>query len=169
MEDFEERYLEITKLYDMAEELVNTIDSELVSNSDAQLEIIEPLINDIGDAADVLTQEFIFIAESKKHKTQGKASKVHVESALRKIFVAINDYNSRVKNVSKRAHGAIMNIADPIVQKIQRQIEQVVVIFLEFLQISLQSVMNKMELELLKARDARVALMMHQYALSQQQ
>jgi len=73
-----------------------------------------------------------------------------------------------VRNVSKKAHGAIMNIADPIVQKIHRQVEQVVIIFVEFIQISLQSIMNKTELEMLKARDARVALMMHQYALSQQ-
>lgn len=169
MEDYEAKYLEITKLYDMAEELVNTVDSELISNPSMQLDMVEPLINEIGDATDVLTQEFILIAESKKHKTSGKASKSHIEGALRKIFVAINDYNARVLNISKKAHGAIMNIADPIVQKIQRQVEQVVIIFLEFIQISLQSIMNKAELELLKARDARIALMMHQHALAQQQ
>ena len=168
MEDFETKYLEITKLYDMAEELVSTVESKLVADPDAQLDIVEPLINDIGDATDILTQEFIFIAESKKHKISSKASKSHIEGALRKIFVAMNDYQERVKNISKRAHGSIMNIADPIVQKIQRQVEHVVVIFLEFLQISLHNVMNKVELELLKSRDARVALMMHQYAMQQQ-
>ena len=169
MEEFEAKYLEITKLYDIAEELVNTVESELVSDPEMQLEMVEPLINDIGDATDVLTQEFILIAESKKHKVQSKASKQHIEGALRKIFGAINDYNARVLNISKKAHGSIMNIADPIVKKIQRQVEQVVVIFLEFIQISLQSIMNKTELDLLKARDSRVALMMHQYALAQQQ
>ncbi|MBY0406474.1 MAG: hypothetical protein K2Q01_02190, partial [Rickettsiales bacterium] len=151
-EDFEAKYLEITTLFDMAEELVNTVESRLVQNPDTQLEIVEPLINEIGDAADVLTQEFIYIAESKKNKTTMKASKTNIEGALRKLFAAVHDYQARVKNISKKAHGSIMNIADPIVQKIQRQVEVVVVVFLEFMQISLQSIMGKAELEALKVR-----------------
>jgi len=123
----------------------------------------------MGDAADILTREFILIAESKKNKTANKASKTQIEGALRKIFNALNDYHARVSDVGKKAHGAIMNIADAIVTKIHRQIEKVVVIFFEFLQISLQSIMNKAELESLKLRDSTVALMMHQHALSQQQ
>lgn len=169
MDDFEMRYQEITQLYDLAEALVNTVESELVSDPQMQLEAVEPLISDIGDATDILSQEFIFLAEGKKHKSQTKASKAHIESALRKIFAAINDYHARVRDISKKAHGAIMNIADPIVQKIQRHVEQVVVIFLEFIQLSLQSILGKAELEALKSRDARVALMMHQHALAQQQ
>jgi len=78
MEEFETKYHEITKLYDYAEELVNTVESELVSNPEMQLEIVEPLINEISDAADVLTQEFILIAESKKNKTAVKASKPQI-------------------------------------------------------------------------------------------
>lgn len=169
MEEYEAKYNEIHALYDLAEELVNTIESEFVSDPSAQLEIVEPLINEIGDATDVLTHEFILIAESKKNKTANKASKAHVETSLRKIFAALADYHNRVRDISKKAHGAIMNIADPIVSKIQRHLEQVVIIFFEFLQISLQSIMNKAELESLKSRDSRVALMMHQFALSQQQ
>lgn len=167
-EDFESRYLDITTLFDMAEELVNTVESPLVSDANMQLEIVEPLINEIGDAADVLTQEFIYIAESKKNKNPMKASKKVIEGALRKLFAAINDYNVRVKDISKKAHGSIMNIADPIVQKIQRQVEVVMVAFLEFIQLSLQSIMGKAELEALKVRDARIALMMHEHAIGQQ-
>jgi len=169
MDDFEARYHEITALYDIAEELVGTVESDLVSDHGVQLEIVEPLINEIGDATDILTQEFIYIAESRKNKTSGKINKNHIEGALRKIFTAMNEYHTRVRDLGKQAHGSIMNIADPIVKKIQRQIEQIVVIFLEFVQLSLHSIMNKTELDLLKARDARVALMMHQYALAQQQ
>jgi len=169
MEDFENRYHEITKLYDFSEELVATVESELVQDPDAQLDIVEPLISEIGDATDMLAEEFMYIAESKKNKTQSKASKKQIEAGLRKIFTAISDYNARVRDISKKAHGSIMNIADPVVQKIQRQIEEIVVIFLEFLQISLQSIMNKAELDTLKARDSRIALMMHQHSLAQQQ
>jgi len=169
MEEFEARYQEITKLYDYAEELVNTVESQFVQNPAAQLEIVESLINDLSDATDVLSEEFLLIAESKKYNTQNKASKKHIEGSLRKIFAALNDYNARVRDIGKKAHGAIMNIADVIVKKIQRQVEQIVIIFLEFIHISLMNIMGKMELEALKVRDPRiVALMMHQQAMQQQ-
>jgi len=168
MEEYEVRYNEIHRLYDLAEELVNTVESEFVSDPSSQLEVIEPLVNGIGDATDMLTGEFILIAEGRKNKNAGKASKTHIETSLRKIFAAINEYHHRVRDISKKAHGAIMNIADPIVSKIQRHLEQVVIIFLEFMQISLQNIMSKAELDSLKSRDSRLALMMHQYAVNQQ-
>jgi hypothetical protein len=169
IEELETRYNEVTTLFDQAEELVATVESEFVKDQQAQLDVVEPLINEIGDATDVLAEEFLLIAESKKYKTSGKASKNRIEGALRKIYVAIGEYQARVKGSTKRAQGAILNIADPIVQKIQRQVEKIVVIFLEFMQISLHNIMNKAEVEALRERDARVALMMHQQALSQQQ
>lgn len=169
VEELELRYNEVTKLYDVAEEILATVESRLVTNPDEQLDIVEPLVNEIGDAVDVLAEEFMHIAESKKNKTTNKASKVQIEGALRRIFVAISDYQARVTNVTKKAHGSIMNIADPLVTKLRRQVEQVVVVFLEFMQISLQSIMNKNDLDALKQRDSRIALMMHQMAMAQQQ
>ena len=170
MEEFESKYQEITKLYDYAEELVSTVESQFVKDPAAQLQVVEPLINELSDATDVLTEEFLFIAESKRYKTPGKVSKAHIESSLRKIFAALADYQARVRDTAKKAHGAIANIADVIVKKIERQAEQIVVIFLEFINISLLNVMGKPALESLKARDPRViALMMQQHAMSQQQ
>lgn len=169
VEELEARYQEITVLYDQAEELVATVESDFVKNPEAQLALVEPLINDIGDATDVLTEEFVLVAESKKFKTSSKASKARVEGALRKIYVAIGEYKARVKTSGKKIQGAIQNIADPIVAKIQRQLEKVLVIFMEFVQASLFNIMNKAEAEALRARDTRIAMMMHQQALSQQQ
>lgn len=168
IEELEARYQEVTVLFDQAEELVATVESEFVKDQDAQLAVVEPLINDIGDATDVLAEEFMLVAESKKFKIANKASKTRIEGALRKIYVAIGEYQKRVKSTGKKAQGVLQNIADPIVQKIQRQVEKVVVIFLEFVQISLSNIMNKAEVEALRVRDARVALMMHQQAMGQQ-
>lgn len=164
VEELETRYNEITAFYDMAGELVETVESKFVASADVQWGIVEPLINELGDAADVLTQEFIFVAEGIKHRAPSKASRARIESALRRIYASINDYRERVKNVTKQAYNAIENIADPIVQKIQRQVEKVVVVFLEFIQLSLASIMSQGELSQLRAREARVALMMHQMA-----
>lgn len=164
MEELQEKYETITALYDYAEDLVSTVESDLVKNPEVQLAIVEPLIRDIGEAVDVLSEEFILIAESKKQKVQSRASKKHIEAALRKLYLAVHDYQLQVKAAGKKA----VNIADNIVKKIQRQVEEIMVIFFEFIQISLQSLMNKTDLDNLRARDARVALMMHQYALGQQ-
>lgn len=169
IEELEARYNEITVLYDQAEELVATVESQFVKDPEMQLAIVEPLIADIGDATDVLAEEFVLVAESKKHRSTSRASKTRVEAALRKIYAAVGDYQKRVKIASKKASGTLANIADPIVAKIQRQVEKVVGIFLEFVQVSLTNIMNHAQVEALRVRDARIALMMHQQALGQQQ
>lgn len=168
MDELEIKYNEITELYDYAEELVSTTESQFVQNAEEQMAIVEPLINEISDAADILGEEFIMLAEASKGKA-AKASKSRIEGALRKIYAAVHDYQARAKGTSKRATNALHNIADPIVTKIQRKVEQIIVTFLEFVQISLMSIMNKAEVEALRVRDSRVAMMMHQHAMAQQQ
>jgi len=169
VDDMKAKYDDVTRLYDYAEELVSTVESEFVKDPAGQLDLVEPLINEISEATDVLSEELIFIAEGKKYKASGKSNKTRVEGAFRRIFAAINDYEERVTAMGKKAHGALRNIADPIVKKIQRHVEEIVVVFLEFIQFSLHSVMGKMELEALRVRDTRIAMLMHQQAMQQQQ
>lgn len=168
VDELESRYNEITSLYDMAGELVETVESQFASTPEEQWATVEPLITAIGDATDVLTEEFVFICENVKRGQAGKVSKARIEGALRRIYGALADYRARVRDTSKQAMQAIENIADPIVAKIQRQVERVVVIFFEFVHLSLASLMNHAELSQLRARDANLALMMHQNALQQQ-
>lgn len=164
LEALESQYNEITALYDLASELVETTESRFIQDPERQWGIVEPLISELGEATDILTEEFIHMSEGLRKHTTGKASKARIEAALRRVYGAVNDYRERVRNVTRQAYKAIENIADPIVQKIQRQVEKVVGIFLEFMQLSLTSIMSQAELSQLRARDARVALMMHQAA-----
>lgn len=168
MEDLEQRYHQITALYDQANDLLATVESEFVKDQDAQLALIEPLIHDLGDATDVLAEEFVLVAEGVKNKGKSRASKTRIEGAMRKIYNAIHAYHGRVRGAGKRAQDVVKNIADPIVAKIQRQVEKVIVVFLEFINVSLQNLMNKTDLEALKVRDTRIAMMMHQHAMAQQ-
>lgn len=163
-EELEQRYNEIATLYDLAGELVDTTESKLVADPEEQLRLIEPLVHEMGEATDILTEEFVLIAESTRPKKKNRASKSHIEAALRRIYTAIHEYRTQVRGTGKQA----ANIADAIVTKIQRQVERVMVIFLEFIQISLANLMGKAELEALKVRDARIALMMHHAAMQQQ-
>jgi hypothetical protein len=165
LEQLEERYSDISALYDLSEELLATVESNLVKDHEAQFELVEPLIHEIGEATDVLAEEFTQLAEQSKKKILKRGSKPHVEAALRRIFSAVHDYQLRAKKAGKKA----FNIADAVVQKIQRQVEKVVVIFLEFVQLSLANIMGKTELEALRVRNANIALFMHQQALAQHQ
>lgn len=169
IDELEVKYNLVTELYDLSEQLVSTVESPFTRDPEGQMAIVEPLINEIADAADILTEEYMLIAQHERGKGTKTANKNRVEGALRKIFNALNDYEARVKDTAKKAHGAIANIADPIVAKIQRHMEEVVVVFLEFINLSLVSIMHKQQLEAVKARDPRIALMMHQHALNLQQ
>lgn len=167
MNDYKVKYNDIVALCDCAEELLATVENAAIPSPQAQLDMIEPLINEIADSSDVLAEEFLLIAESTKTRGTGKFSKKRIESALRRIFVTLNEYQENVKLVAKKTNSIATNIVKPIIQKIQQQLDKVVVIFFEFAQISLQSIMNKNELDALKIRDSRIALMMHQFSLSQ--
>lgn len=168
LEELESKYNQITELYDFAGELIDTVESTFVKNPEAQWQAIEPLVHELGEATDALAEEYIHIAESlKKNAANTRASKARIEASLRRIYAAITEYRSRVQNHAKKAYDAIMNIADPIVDKIQRHVEKLVVIFMESVAVSLANIMSKTEQDQLKERQTRVAFMLHQ--MSQQQ
>ncbi len=161
IDDFKAGYDDVTALYDLSDDLLATVEAGGISSPEDQLKLVEPLINEVAEAADVLAEEFILVAESKKPYSASKFSKKRIENALRRIFVAIHEYGENTKQTAS-------NIATPIVKKIQAQLDKIVVIFFEFVQISLQSVMNKSEMEAIRLRDTRIAIMMHQIGLASQ-
>lgn len=160
VEELEQHYYEITELYDLAAELVDTVDSELVLNPAEQLAIIEPLADEVGESADILAEEFIHIAEN-----QGKGkpkNKSRIESALRKIYAAIDAYNHRVNaGLGEKAVG-LRNVADPIVKKIKRQIEVVVAALIDFIELSLDRIMQRSHIDEMKTHQEKIAMMIHQ-------
>lgn len=163
-QELEQRYHEITELYDLAEELVGTVESEFIADPQAQLAIVEPLIEQLGESTDILTEEFITLAENPK-KTN-KTSKSRVEYALRKLYMAVDGYKKRVGASVRKNQDTLLNIADPIVEKLKRHVESVVAMFLEFVELSLDLIMNKAQVEQLKQNQVRVAMHLHQ--MSQQ-
>jgi hypothetical protein len=169
MDEYEARYYDISSLYLLGEELLSAVEARSSANPKAHMDLVEPLINDLADAADLLGEEFLFIAESKQKRTPSKASKSQIEGALRKLCFAINDYKARSKQLAGRIGAAAIAITDAIVAKVQKQIDTVVGIFFEFIQVSLQQIMSKTELEALRLRDTRIAMLMHQMSLAQQQ
>lgn len=157
MAELEQHYYEITELYDLAEELVDTVESEFVQDPQAQLALVEPLIDEVGEATDVLSEEFIGIAEGRK-----KASATRIEGALRRIYTAIDAYHKRVDAALDGVKTGFRNIADPIVKKLTRQLETIVAALIDFVDLSLDRIMSHSHAEELRKRQEKIALMLHQ-------
>ncbi len=157
-DELKQNYGEIMALYDITEELASTVESQFVAQPEAQLAVVEPIIAGISEAADVLTEEFIHALEIPSVQ---KKSRLRIETALRHIFMAIDDYRQRVQKSGKRAYNNFWNIADPIIEKLQKQIEKIVVIFLSLLELSLDRIMHKYQIEEMK-REQNYAVRLQQ-------
>lgn len=168
LSDLGMKHGEVVAFYDYADELAGTIDSQFIKNPDAQAELVEPLISEVIEAADILSQEFVFVADHKHNRNVPKFRISRVEGALRRIYSALSDYRQRAGTSTRRTKDAIVNIADPIVEKLQRQVERVVTIFLEFVHLSLDRFLQKPELDMLKQRQTNITFLMHRWAVSQQ-
>jgi len=137
----EQQYRQIMALFDNAEDLASTVESRGTKNPEAQLELVEPLIEQVGESADVLSEEFIALHENKGKPR--KSSRSRIEGALRKLFMAIENYHAKVKANAATAK----NIADGIVEKIRKQVERITLIFLQLLDLSLERIMHKQEID----------------------
>jgi hypothetical protein len=153
------KYHDITELYDLAEELVETVESEFIADPEAQFQLVEPLIEAVGDSADVLTDAFCEVANKEKSANVGQ--KTRIETALRKLYVAIDAYQKSAKRAARKTGQTLMNVADPIVEKIKRQVEVIVSTFIDYVDISFERIMQKAQLDELKKRQEKIAIMLN--------
>lgn len=163
MSEMERKYNEVAELFGIAEELASTVDNTFIRDHKAQMNLVEPLIDTIAESADILTEEYIALLEG----ANKPSSKTRIESAMRKIYVAMHEYGVRASRVTQNAVGNIRNLADPIVEKLKRQMETIVANFMEFVQLSLDRVMQKHDIEELKQRHERIAMMLHSQSVGQ--
>lgn len=148
--EIEQKYYEITELYTLSDELLETARSAI--KPEAQLDLVEPLIEVICESTDAITEEYITLIEGKPaHK---RAAKSKIEGALRKVYGALHEFSQRTADTKNAAHA--------VVKKIKRQLEVVISNVVEFVGLSLSSIMQKQDVDELKARHANIALMLHQ-------
>lgn len=150
MNVWEQKYHDISELFLLNEELMATVPAS--ADPEMQLALIEPLIETIGESADILADEYIGLCEgdSKRKAT----AKTRVEGTLRKIYVAMQQFSEQTKGTRNAAHAILV--------RIKRQLEHVVSHFMDFMTLSLDRIMQKNDVEELKQRHANIALMLHQ-------
>ena len=157
MMQLEQHYYEMTELYDLAESLIDTVEDERTQNPEAQLTVVEPLIDEIGEATDVLTEEYMAIVEGQKPRSRNSK----MEGALRRIYVAIDAYHKRAEKAALNTGTSLRNLADPIVKKIVRQMEVVVAALIDFVELSLDRIMSSSYAEELRQRQEKISIMLH--------
>jgi hypothetical protein len=85
----EKAYNDIIKFYDFAEELIESVENPELEDPIAQLEFVEPLVEKIETATDILAEEYRnFI---KTGKSPGFLAKKKVEKSLKMIQSAIEE------------------------------------------------------------------------------
>lgn len=146
---WEQKHDDIEELYILNDALIDSVQNAV--DPDAQLELVAPLIEAIGESADVLSQEYIGLCsgETAVHSV----AKTKVESSLRKVYMAIHSFNKKASDARNAAH--------LIVKKVKRQLEQVIANFVEFVTLSLDRIMQKQDIDELNAHHASIALMLH--------
>lgn len=149
MQLWEQKYYDITELYALADELLATV--ETAADPDMQLSFVESLVEVIGESTDVLTDEYVALCEG--NPVRKKVAKSRVEGSLRKIYVAMSDFTSRVRDLKNAAH--------LVLKKLKRQLEQVISNFVEMIALALDRVMQKHDVEELKARHANISLILY--------
>lgn len=149
MSQWEQKYYDVTELFALSDDLLATVETAV--DPEAQLNLVAPLVEIIGESADLLTDEYIALCEGKKERKQ--MAKSRIEGALRKVYGALSEFSTQARDAKNAAHA--------VVKKIKRQLEQVIVNFLEFVALSLDRMMQKQDVEELKQRHASIALMLH--------
>lgn len=155
----EKQYRQITGLYDLAEELASTVESEFVQDQEAQIALVEPLIAQVAEAADVLSEEYVSLFEVPIRK---KSAKGRIEGTLRKLFAAFEEYRARAGSKGKKTLAALANIADPIVDKLRKQVEKITLLFMQLIDLSLDRIMHKFEAEEFRRTNEKVLSAMPQ-------
>ncbi len=155
MQVWEQKYYDITELYALADELLATVEQS--ENPERQLELVEQLVETMGESTDILTDEYVALCEG--NPSRKKSAKSRVEGALRKVYVAMSETAARARDMKNAIHG--------IMKKIKRQLEQVIANFVEMVQLSLDRIMQKHDVEELKTRHANISLMLYSAAKGQ--
>ena len=159
IDKLEQDYHEITELFQLADDLIMTTEHEAITDKDAQIDLVEPVVSAIVESTDTLSDEFFVQVEGGK-PSRKKASKGRIENALRKMYMAISEYSQHIAEVND----TVKRVTDPIVTRIKRQLEVVVATLVQFVQLSLDLIMQKHDIEELRQRQDRIASMLQHAA-----
>lgn len=164
-QNLEESYYQITTIYDMADTLITDVVNTPKDQQEAHFRLVNPLVERLEASADILTEEFINIAEGKDNIPAAPADS-RVETALRKIYAAMDDFQKRASILGNQSTDALLAKVQPMVDGIKQHVEKVIGIFVDFLNLALDRIMQKADLESLRQRNEKIAAIMHNLSMA---
>lgn len=90
-------YDNIIKLYDFAEDLVEAIEKNPAKKPEERLKLVEPLIEQIEESAEILAQVYISFVETGVQPDDD--TKIKVDNSINKMFEAISIYKEQIKKL----------------------------------------------------------------------
>lgn len=112
----------IEELYDIADNLMLTLEDARATQQETQIEIIEPLVEEVVAAADELSQQFCEYAES-KNKEEAK-SKFKFKPVFARIFKAVDECLGKINLTSAEVAENITTVVMPAVDKLLNHSEK---------------------------------------------
>lgn len=157
----EESYNQVIAMYDMADELVSTVTKSPRELQEAHFRLVNPLVLQLEESADVLTEEFICLAEGKDAPGNHRS---RIETAFRKVYAAMDDYQKRAGQMMQ---AAVTQTVSPVLDGIKRHMEKVIAVFFGYIELTLDRIMQKSDLEQLKKNEEKVAEILHDMSQKQ--
>lgn len=151
-QNLEQSYHQVVTLYDLADDLISAVDTGASGQQQNQFNYVNPLVEQLEETADVLTEEFINLAEN-HGKATSLTGRARIEAAFRKIYSTLEQYGQG----SQKGFEAITATINPLMDKIKHHVDTLITIFIGFVDLALDRIMQKTELESLKKREAAIA------------
>lgn len=159
LEHLEASYEQVVSLYDAADALIASVKAAPQDSQEAQYRLVAPLVEQLESSADILTEEYIHLAENDSGIPCTRSRKV-VESTLRKTLTAIDGFfKSAAENPRSELNGVFGSVL-PLVQSAKQQLFKVIGAFAELIDLSLGRILNKSDAERLAKQEPKVAEML---------
>lgn len=93
-DEYREFYDEIVKFYDLAEVVIDVIENSN-EDTDVQVALAAPVIEQVRESADILTEAYLRFIENGEKLSNHDIKRI--ENAMRKIFASILNFKKEMK------------------------------------------------------------------------
>ncbi|MBM3617772.1 MAG: hypothetical protein FJX23_04430 [Alphaproteobacteria bacterium] len=162
-EHLEASYEQVVSLYDAADALIASVKAAPEDSQEAQYRMVAPLVEQLESSADILTEEYIHLAENDSGVPCARSRKV-VESTLRKTVTAIDAFFKSAAENHRAELNGIFGAVLPLVQSAKQQLFKAIGAFSQLIDLSLGRILSKTDVERLKAEEPKVAAMLDRVA-----
>ena len=139
----EEEYHKITDMYDILEQIIETVQEAPAQSLESLIALMEPLLSEVGESVDVLSEEFLHILT---HEYIRRTRRKRIHATLRRIYTAIEQYKQRAAEETRSITRSILSSINTLVQRLKRQTEVVVALFMHCLDLSLSAIMTPVQI-----------------------